>query len=160
MDDGSATYIMGIDPGQTGGIAVLAREDRVIHNLIPMCITKDFASLLTSYRHYLHHIYLEKAQAMPKQGVSSMFVYGQGFGELIGAITACKIPFTLVNPRVWQKEIHAGTDAHLSAKDRTLQAAKRLFPAHNFTASARSRKDHMGMVDALMICEYGIRKGA
>ena len=100
MDDESFSYIMGIDPGQTGGIAVLAREDRVIHNLIPMCITKDFASLLTSYRHYLNHIYLEKAQAMPKQGVSSMFVYGQGFGELIGAITACKIPFTLVNPRV------------------------------------------------------------
>lgn len=150
--------ILGIDPGLSGGICLLNQRDRSVYNLSTMPDSiYSFWQFLESEKADIHHCYLEKAQAMPKQGVSSMFNYGKHFGELIGVLTALAVPFTLVTPHTWQRSIHAGTDGHLTAKERTLQAAVRLYPSQTFLASPRCRKVDFGLVDALMIAEYGLR---
>jgi len=150
--------ILGIDPGLSGGICLLNQTTRAVYNLstMPESIL-GFLQLLQGERASIAHCYLEKAQAMPKQGVSSMFTYGKHFGELIGVLTALAVPFTLVTPHSWQRSIHAGTDSHLTAKERTLQAAMRLYPDQTFLAGPRCRKVDFGLVDALMIAEYGVR---
>lgn len=151
-------YVMGVDPGKAGGVAVIQVIGRQIISLVPMFDSvQDFNIFCDFHRKAITHCWLEKAQAMPKQGVSSMFTYGQGFGEIIGVLTAQRIPFTLVGPRKWQQVIHEGTDSHLDPKNRTLQAAQRLYPGQSLLASERSKKPHLGLMDALMIAEYGIR---
>ncbi len=151
--------ILGIDPGQSGGLAFVEpcrSGDRLVHELVPMAGLPDLIDLI--YEHKPQHVFLEKAQAMPKQGVVSMFTYGQHFGELVGMLVTLKLPFTLVQPTAWTKIIHEGTDSKLTTKERTLQACMRLYPTAELLATPKSKKPHLGMVDALMIAEYGIRK--
>lgn len=101
-------------------------------------------------------IFIEKAQAMPKQGVSSTFNYGTGFGRLIGWCEALGLPFELVTPQAWMRVMHAGTTG-TDSKARSLQAAQRLFPGVSLIPG-KCRKPHMGLVEALLICEYGVRR--
>ena len=48
---------------------------------------------------------LEEVHAMPAQGVTSMFSFGRVYGFLIGLLVAHRIPFTLVTPRRWMKDL-------------------------------------------------------
>lgn len=111
--------IGGIDPGKSGGVAIIgAGEPRVFS--MEVAQLRDLQACT--------HVYVEKAQAYPKQGVSSVFAYGTGFGRLIGWLEALQVPYTLVTPREWQKLMWLGTDTKLETKERSLQAVKRLFP--------------------------------
>jgi len=113
------------------------------------------------FRYWKHqglYIYIEKVHAMPGQGVSSMFKFGKVYGEVLGAIKSENIPHTLITPQKWQKEIFQGIETKLKPKEKALIAAKRLFPNESFLATPRSRKPHDGMVDALLLAEYGRRQ--
>jgi len=104
-----------------------------------------------------HHVFLEKGQAMPKNGAVSMFNYGHHCGQLEGLLIALRIPYTLVSSPTWAKVIHQGTKA-ADAKSRTLVAIRRLFPRQRLTPlESRGIKPHTGIVDALAIAEYGRR---
>jgi hypothetical protein len=153
--------ICGIDPGgNSGGIALingqLTGHRQVIHlGTMP----EDLRYLVELFNaHDIAHVFLEKAQSFPKQGLSSTFNYGRHYGELIGILTALELPFTLVRPQEWTKVIHAGTDGDMSAKERTLQAITRLYPSISLLATPRSKVPHPGLYDALGIAEMGIRK--
>ncbi len=140
--------IIGIDPGQKGAAAILLPQSTQVHTLEVF----DLKHLRVGT-----HIFLEKAHAMPKQGVSSMFNYGVGFGRLIGWIEAMGVPYTLVTSPQWMKVMHQGCDGKLTTKERSFQACARLFPGVNLLATDRSKKPHDGMAEALLIAEYGRR---
>ena len=142
------TVVGAIDPGARGGVAIITQQRTEVHTLDGFNL-----KLLRSCT----HVFVEKAQAMPKQGVSSMFTYGVGFGRLIGWLESLEVPYTLVTPQAWMKTMHVGTDTKLDAKARSLQAARRVFPAVNLLASERSKKPHDGLVDALLLAEHGRR---
>lgn len=152
--------ICGVDVGHRGGIAIIscdAKGKRVVWSLTVMPEDiREFFNLMVE--HSPVHIFIEKAQTMPKQGISSAFNYGRHFGELLGIIIALKIPFTMVQPREWTRVIHMGTDSNQDAKERTLQACRQLYPDVNLLATPRSKVPHEGLFDALMIAEYGLRK--
>lgn len=148
--------IVGIDPGQTGGVAVL--ESSPI-----LYVMKDstwFADMMEELKAQPLKVYIERAQAMPKNGAVSMFKYGQHFGELLGVLTALQIPFETVPPVTWTKAIHQTTNKTIGPKARSLQAVQRLFPGVRLTdpESERAKKPHEGIVDALLIAEYGRRQ--
>lgn len=155
--------ICGIDPGQKGGWATIrANGDVEVFSMPP-----ELSSPMYFFAGYLNglrmaagteelHVFIEKAQAMPKQGVSSMFTYGVHFGTLLGIIMAYRVKHTLVPPRTWASKIHAGTKAG-DPKHRTLEAVRRLFPAVDLLETPRCKKPHSGKVDALAIAEYGRR---
>lgn len=144
---------IGIDPGQTGGIAVLPSGFTEV-----MPDIWEFKRIMEFQADFENaHVYIERAQSFPKQGVSSSFNYGRHFGELLGILIAFGIPHTLVPPATWTRVIHAGTKGG-DPKARTLEAVRRLFPNKNLCATARSTKPHMGIVDALAIAEYGRRQ--
>ena len=92
---------------------------------------------------------LEDVHAMPQQGVSSTFTFGEGKGIWEGILGAFDIPFDLVSPQAWKKEM--GLD-----KDKNASRAKavQLFP--NLTEQLARVKDD-GRAEAILMAEYGRR---
>jgi len=91
---------------------------------------------------------LEKQQAMPKQGVVSMFKIGLSYGCWLGCLDSFKIKYELVHPRTWQTKIlkdARGTDT----KARSLNVGRRLFPDVPLPLKGDHNKS-----DALLIAEY------
>ena len=145
---------IGIDPGKNGGIAVMSSdiinvytfsEETLIEELglISRCIKAGESAKCV----------LEKVNAMPGQGVVSMFNFGQNYGFIQGVLKAYGIPYELVSPQKWKKEFSVTSD-----KNTSIEVAKRLFPGVNLKATERCKKDHDGMAEALLIAEYCRRK--
>lgn len=151
--------VVGIDPGQTGAVASLDGQE--IHEIHVMKDVYWFADYMESLKRTDPKImvYIERAQAMPKNGAVSMFRYGQHFGELLGVLSCLRIPFQTVPPITWTKAMHQTGSKSLSPKARSLQALQRIFPDIRLTdpTSERARVPHLGIIDALLIAEYGRR---
>ncbi len=151
-------HIIGIDPGKQGAIALLSKDLKTVLFWLMSEVEErkspPFEDIVKGYG--VVHAYIEKSQAMPGQGVTSMFTYGMGFGKILGWCEMLSLPYTLVPPRTWTKEIHKGVSGE-TAKERSLHAAKRLFPGERLLASKNSVRLHPGLVDALLIAEYGRR---
>lgn len=105
-----------------------------------------------------NRIIIETQQAMPKQGVSSTFQTGYGYGLWVGLIAAFvaeyEVPWTAVRPTVWKRAMLAGLDK----TDKTVSrvAAVRMFP--QLSAQLARVSDH-GRAEALLIAAYGQRIG-
>lgn len=147
------TYI-GIDPGKNGGIAYIDKSEIFVipysdDNLIDTCAKMVNDTVLYDKSCVC---VLEKVNAMPGQGVVSMFNFGQNFGFIQGALKASEIPFELVPPQKWKKEFSVTSD-----KNTSIEVCKRLFPNVNLKATERCKKDHDGMAEALLMAEYARR---
>lgn len=95
---------------------------------------------------------VEKVNALPKQGISSTWVFAENFGYIQGVFRALGIPFQLVPPRVWKKEFSLTSD-----KRKSIEAAHRLFPEINLRRTERSRTDDNNLAEALLMAEYAKR---
>lgn len=155
---GTLTYI-GIDPGQTGAVAIIKNGEVLLYDTPTESVKKGksnktehlpagMASLLRG--HYPCHAFIESVHSMPGQGVSSSFGFGKGFGMWIGILATLEIPYTLVTPQAWKKEIMQGVSDKDAARGRAMQ----LYPQ---ASKELSRKKDIGRADALLICEYGRR---
>ncbi len=151
---------MGIDTGAKGALAVLGGDS----NLCEFWLLEEvfsgnkisFDQVVKAYG--VEFVFIEKAHAFPGQGVVSMFNYGVSFGRVIGWVESLALSYELITPHKWQKVMHAGCSGK-TAKDKSKQAAKRLFPKEDFRASEGCVKLHDGLIDALLIAEYGRRQG-
>lgn len=94
---------------------------------------------------------LEHVGAMPGQGVTSMFSFGENFGYLKGLLEAFEIPYELVRPQRWKKEFG------ISGKNQSVEVCKRLFPGVSLRRTERCKKDHDGMAEALLMAEFARR---
>ena len=150
-------YYFGIDPGSKGAIAII---DVTFINLYPMPDNAlDLAKILKLATLSRSHVFVEKAQAMSRErkgGATGMFTYGTGYGIILGILAALELPHTLVHPKTWCKAMHAGTRAGMP-KQRSLEAARRLFPTVELKRTTRCSKPDEGFIDALLIAEYGRR---
>jgi hypothetical protein len=140
--------ILGIDPGITGGIACLRPDGTIVAEDIPVVGGEvDVDALVRKVRALAPRLaVIEKAQAMPRQGVSSTFKYGTAFGALRAVMTLCEIETHIVSPRRWKN--HFGLDAD---KEKSRAMAIRLWPG---TALFERRKDH-GRAEAALLARYG-----
>jgi len=86
-----------------------------------------------------------------------MFNYGEGYGTLKGVIQTLGIPLRLVPPREWTKELHKGVTGG-KAKEKSKEAAGLLFPKEDFLRSPRCKKPDEGLMDAVLITEFGVRE--
>ena len=149
---------IGIDPGASGAIALITQTE---------VKALEFSSAtLHGYREQIiewNHEYeiqgagLEKVHAMPGQGVTSMFSFGQRYGELIGLAVALQLPITLVTPKEWQSLLKIKTTDKLTKPQRKKEIAKAvslIFPqAYSLiTGSKGGIKD--GVSDAISIAYY------
>lgn len=141
----AVTAILGIDPGKSGAIAMV--EPGVDVWDMP-ATPADLAALLKTFDPAYTRVYLEQAQAMPKQGVSSTFGYGRDFGVILGVLATVGLSHRLVTPAVWKRQMGVTAD-----KSAARAMAQRLFPS----ASLGRVKDH-GRAEALLIAEWGRRQ--
>ena len=152
--------ILGIDPGATGGFVFIDQEKNIIEAFPTPLIDKSIIDIVELNRLIKHHkpyrAFIEKVGAMPKQGVVSMFNFGKTCGIIEALIVAEYIPYTMVTPQAWQKVMHEGLDKTLNSKVRSEIIFKRNYPTENLKATERSKKNHNGMVDALLIALYGL----
>lgn len=136
---------LGLDPGASGGIASIADGDTEVFKLDTT--ERDIAEVLGHFaRTFYCFAYIERVNAMPKQGVSSTFKFGKNYGFLRGCLIALEIPFDEVAPGVWQRAMGC-----LSGGDKNVTKAKaqQLFPQIKLTHHT---------ADALLIAEYCRRK--
>ncbi len=143
--------IAGIDPGISGAICISYGSNFEFHDM-PVMANRAGKSIingsaLSAILDGVKHIALEQVGAMPGQGVSSMFRFGESYGLIQGVCAAKQIPLTLVVPRTWKASV--GLIGHDKDSARTM--AIRRFPS---LASQLSRKKDIGRADALWLCVY------
>jgi crossover junction endodeoxyribonuclease RuvC len=151
---------LGLDPGQTGAIAAIDDHDNVIilrdmptmprlHGKGEMINGAELASIIMDARAGNESIaYLEQVAAMPGQGVTSMFHFGESVGIILGVLQALQCRYVMVRPQQWKKAAGiAGKD-----KDAARTMAIQLFPS---ISDKLTRKKDIGRADALLIAKYG-----
>lgn len=151
---------IGIDPGLNGGLAAITPEGLQLRTM-PVFDTqkrcfideREVVRWLTEYAIQGARIFIESVHAMPKQGVTSMFTFGTGWGQLRGICAGLGLPYELVRPQEWQRAMLAG-----QPPDSEYLVASRLWPMVEWRASERAKKPHSGLVDAALIAEFGRRK--
>lgn len=162
------TYI-GIDPGIHGAIAALyengalAIEDMPINEVkrngknknevSPQALADIIQTIVDSENPLNFHAYVERVNAMPGQGVSSVFSFGRSSGIVEGVLAGLRVPYSLVTPQAWQK----GTQRR-DGKDGSRMRAMEIFPLNS--KDFKLVKDD-GRAEAALIAEYArMTKGA
>lgn len=141
---------IGIDPGKSGGYAVINTSTNEVKTF-----PWDDTAFITAMRAVdpLDSVAcVEKVGAMPGQGVTSMFNFGHSAGFIHGVLSALNIPYQLVPPQKWKKEFSLGSD-----KEQAIKACIHLFPNVNLLPTERCRKPADGMAEALLMAEFARR---
>jgi crossover junction endodeoxyribonuclease RuvC len=143
--------ILGIDPGLSGGIAIISGSQIELLETIPtekktgfikrQVDAQKLSNILRVYPDLV--CYLEKVASRPGQGVGSVFSFGDTYGTIRGVLGALNIPTYYVSPQRWKKELK------ISSKEDSLKASFDLFSGLKF-----KKKDH-NIAEALLIAYYG-----
>lgn len=148
--------VIGIDPGLTGAVAIIADPVVYVIEMPTMQLGKtgfvknavDLNALtkrLEFYADFDAHVFIEKVNAFPGQGVASMFSLGMSFWGAAGVCAGLGLPVHLVNPADWKAHFKLNRDKELSRG-----LASRLYPGVDLS----KKKDH-GKAEALLIARYG-----
>lgn len=145
--------IAGIDPGITGAL-VLIDDDGYLKVYGVPTVGKDpdyvrWAQEWASPLKLAAHVWIEKVAAMPKQGVSSTFTFGERYGFILGLVAASGTAFSYVRPQEWKKRVGIVSGADKGAS--RLRASE-MFPAHS--GNWKLVKDD-GKAEAALIARYG-----
>lgn len=141
---------IGIDPGKDGAMAILF--DKSYEAEIWTFSPESYKMVCETYGKYTTRCCLERVGAMPGQGVTSTFKFGENFGFIQGLLAAYSIPYELVTPQKWKKGFQITGD-----KNSSIAVCKRLFPGVGLHRTERCTKDHDGMAEALLMAEYARR---
>lgn len=141
---------VGIDPGLAGGIGVIESDSNItVYKYSP----ETLISLLKQFTDETQvQFFVEHVHAMPKQGVTSTFNFGMGFGRILGILDAFDKKYTLVKPQVWKKAMQVTAD-----KQTSIQKAQELFPHVSLLPTPRCRVPSDGLAESLLIAEFGRR---
>ena len=155
--------IIGIDPGIKGAIAAIDAGSRRLIEVTDCPTTNNAGKQIYDIAEMAHTIrrmsllgdaavVLEQQQAMPKQGVSSTFTIGRGFGIWQGILATLEVPYRTVRPVVWTRQVFAGMPGE--GKFRSIQFALQMFPGIELTPQ-RCRKPKDGRADAACLAYWG-----
>lgn len=148
--------VLGLDPGLSGAYALIdTTNQNALAEPFPLAgKALDLTELSRELRALEPDLaIIESVHAMPGQGVSSMFTFGRGLGQVEGVLAALGIRREYVTPQAWKKVILAGT---AKDKDAAIQYATRAFPSIRLVRPG-CRKPHEGMCEALAIARYGVQ---
>ena len=153
--------VIGIDPGISGSICFF--QDGKIIDVIEMPtmtegkknkkqvngaqIYNEILLKIKSLNKEEIKVVIEQVSAMPGQGVTSMFNFGQSFGILKGICSAMQLPMYFVRPAKWKKYFNLIN----SEKDASRTKAIEVFP---YFSSQLSRKKDSNKADAILIASF------
>ena len=153
--------IIGIDPGITGSICFF--EDGKIIDVVEMPSMAEgkknkkqvngaqiYHEIISRIKHLKKEeikVIIEQVSAMPGQGVTSMFNFGQSFGILKGICSAMQLPMFFVRPAKWKKYFNLIN----SEKDASRTRAIEIFP---YFSSQLSKKKDSNKADAILLASF------
>ena len=153
--------IIGIDPGISGSICFL--EDGKILDVIEMPtmtegkknkrqvngsqIYNEILIRINKKEKQNIRVVIEQVSAMPGQGVTSMFNFGQSFGILKGICSAMQLSMYFVRPAKWKKYFSLIN----SEKDASRTRAIEIFP---YFSSQLTKKKDANKADAILIASF------
>ena len=151
--------IIGVDPGLNGALAVLDGNKIIEVFDIPVMAegkknkrqlnSAELSSILRN--NMLNNdntvVVVEQVNAMPGQGVTSMFNFGQTFGAIKGICAALGLPIFFVRPSKWKKHF----DLINSSKDASRTKAIEMYPA---ISDRLKKKKDVNKADAILIARY------
>lgn len=138
-------YYLGIDPGVSGGWAVIDENSRfVVGGLYERY--DDIAYIANSDITKNGFACLEKVHSFPGQGVASTFKFGTNFGWWQGVLWAWQVPYELITPKRWMKAV---LDSGDHSPEHRLESAR-----HRWPGAPLKRKKDSGVADALWLAEY------
>ena len=153
--------IIGIDPGISGSICFF--QDGKIVDVVEMPtmtegkknkkqvngsqIFNEISEKIEKLDKKEIKVVIEQVSAMPGQGVTSMFNFGQSFGILKGICSAMQLPMYFVRPAKWKKYFNLIN----SEKDASRTRAIEIFP---YFSNQLSRKKDSNKADAILIASF------
>ena len=151
--------IIGIDPGLSGAIAVL--EDKKVKELFDMPVMADgkknkrqlnSALLVKIIKNSIKSeeetiIVVEQVNAMPGQGVTSMFNFGQTFGAIKGICAALGLPIFFVRPSKWKKHFELINSSKDSSRTKVIE----MYPS---LSNDLAKKKDVNKSDAILIARF------
>ena len=153
--------IIGIDPGISGSICFF--EDGKIIDVIEMPtmtdgkknkrqvngsqIYNEISKRINNIEKQNIRVIIEQVSAMPGQGVTSMFNFGQSFGILKGICSAMQLPMYFIRPAKWKKYFSLIN----SEKDASRTKVIEMFPSFS---SQLSKKKDSNKADAILIASF------
>ena len=153
--------IIGIDPGISGSICFF--EDGNIIDVVEMPtmaegkknkrqvngsqIYNEILKRVNKIEKQNIRVVIEQVSAMPGQGVTSMFNFGQSFGILKGICSAMQLPMYFIRPAKWKKYFGLIN----SEKDASRTKAIEMFP---YFSSQLSKKKDSNKADAMLIASF------
>ena len=151
--------IIGIDPGLSGGIAIL--DDLKIFDIYDMPIMSEgkknknqlnSAQLVNLLKKNIIEneevsVVVEQVNAMPGQGVTSMFNFGQTFGAIKGVCAALELPIFFVRPSKWKKHFELINSSKDSSRTKVIE----MYPT---LSDNLSRKKDVNKSDAILIARF------
>ena len=151
--------IIGIDPGLSGAIAIL--ENNKVLKIFDMPVMSEgkknkrqlnSAQLVKLLSDYISDkdevsVVVEQVNAMPGQGVTSMFNFGQTFGAIKGICAALELPIFFVRPSKWKKYFELIN----SSKDASRTKVIEMYPT---LSDELSKKKDVNKSDAILIARF------
>ena len=148
-----------IEPGLSGAIAVL--ENNKVLNIFDMPVMSEgkknkrqlnSALLVNLIKRNIDNssevaVVVEQVNAMPGQGVTSMFNFGQTFGAIKGVCAALELPIFFVRPSKWKKHFELIN----SSKDSSRTKAIEMYPK---LSSELAKKKDVNKSDAILIARF------
>jgi len=133
---------LGVDPGKSGAMALVGPDGEHVSTVKLKETPRDVWDWLEGFTESISYAVIEKVNAMPRQGVSSSFKFGENFGFCQGLLTASGVRFELVRPQRWQR-----AQACLTKGDKnvTKNRAQQLWPDVKITHA---------LADALLIADF------
>ena len=153
--------IIGIDPGISGSICffldgkilevlempTMAEGKKNKKQINGSQIYNEINRVINKIQNQEVRVVIEQVSAMPGQGVTSMFNFGQSFGILKGICSAMKLPMYFVRPAKWKKYFNLIN----SQKDASRTKAIEIFP---YFSQELSKKKDANKADAILIASF------
>ena len=154
-------FIIGIDPGISGSICFFEKGKIIDVVEMPTMtegkknkkqvngaqIFNEITKRVNKAEKVNVRVIIEQVSAMPGQGVTSMFNFGQSFGILKGICSAMQLPMFFVRPAKWKKHFNLIN----SEKDASRTRAIEIFP---YFSAQLSRKKDSNKADAILIASF------
>lgn len=162
-----------VDPGKKGAIVFIDEFGDIEIHTMPTIGNKEkdydlqeLRNVLLKYAPSIVHFIIEDVHSIYGSSAAGNFDFGMGVGMIRMGTAMAQIPFTLVQPKAWQKKMFEGVGdikkpgkketgrGSLDTKAMALIAVQRLYPKLDLRKSSRSEKPHDGIVDALLMANY------
>lgn len=167
---------LGIDPGNKGYLSCQCDGEWSFFSIVDHDMYELYTAMVKLMDRYSNIVcVIEDVHALFMVSAKSTFEFGFNKGYLEGMLVASKMPYILVSPKDWQKEMWVNSDKvyktlvrekgddiihvkQIDTKSTSINAAKRLFPALDFRRNTRCKNVDDNKVDATLMSEYARRK--